>query len=178
MEQDWPPLFGKLADAWTVRRFWNRFWHQFTRKGLTSFSTGFARALGLKKGTNAYSYVHLYTAFFLSGISHAGSIMILPAQVNLTLQDRTGGMIVYFLWQAVAITIEDLVQWVWSTILGGPSASRNWVVRLVGYAWVICSFWFSLPLAAAVQHRVRLGQDALIPFFKSLASQIPIPPMA
>lgn len=177
MEQDWPPLFGRLSDAWTVRRFWNRFWHQFTRKGLTSFSTGFAQALGLKKGTNAYSYVHLYTAFLLSGILHAGSIMILPSQINLTLQDRTAGMVAYFVWQAVAISIEDFVQWGFCTVLGWPNASHSWVIRLLGYSWVICSFWHSLPLAAAVQHQVRLGQDAPIPLFQSLASQISIPPI-
>lgn len=170
-------MFGKLADAWTVRRFWNRFWHQFTRRGLTSFSTGFAQALGLKKGTNAYSYVHLYTAFLLSGILHAGSILILPSQINLTLQDKTAGMIAFFVWQAVAISVEDFVQWVFCTTFGGPNASRSWIVRLVGYSWVVWSFWFSLPLAAAVQHRVRLGQDAPIPVFQSLASQISIPRM-
>jgi len=29
---DWPPLFGKLKEATTVRKFWNRFWHQMIRK--------------------------------------------------------------------------------------------------------------------------------------------------
>lgn len=29
---DWPPLFGRLSEATTVRRFWSRFWHQMIRK--------------------------------------------------------------------------------------------------------------------------------------------------
>lgn len=32
---DWPPLFGKLKEATTVRKFWNRFWHQMIRKVIT-----------------------------------------------------------------------------------------------------------------------------------------------
>ncbi|KAI5980353.1 hypothetical protein EDC04DRAFT_3152737 [Pisolithus marmoratus] len=27
----WPPPFGKWKDAYTIRRFWGRTWHQFTR---------------------------------------------------------------------------------------------------------------------------------------------------
>jgi len=30
--QDWPPLFGRLAEATTVRSFWGKFWHQMIRK--------------------------------------------------------------------------------------------------------------------------------------------------
>lgn len=121
--------------------------------------------------------MHLYAAFLLSGVFHAGSIVILPAQVNLTLQDRTLGMVAFFMWQAAAITLEDFVQWVSCTKLGLPSGSESRFVRLFGYAWVICSFWFSLPLGATVQHRVRLGQDAPIPLFRSLAEKISIPPL-
>jgi len=30
--QDWPPLFGKLSEATTIRNFWASFWHQMIRK--------------------------------------------------------------------------------------------------------------------------------------------------
>lgn len=30
--QDWPPLFGKLKEATTVRNFWGIFWHQMLRR--------------------------------------------------------------------------------------------------------------------------------------------------
>ena len=29
--QDWPPLFGRLSDATTIRDFWGKFWHQQLR---------------------------------------------------------------------------------------------------------------------------------------------------
>lgn len=30
--QDWPPLFGDVWDAFTVRRVWGRFWHKLIRR--------------------------------------------------------------------------------------------------------------------------------------------------
>lgn len=32
IEQDWPPLFGKLAEVTTVRKFWGQFWQQMMRR--------------------------------------------------------------------------------------------------------------------------------------------------
>ncbi|KAI0768217.1 hypothetical protein BD413DRAFT_716457, partial [Trametes elegans] len=48
---DWRPIFGKHSDAYTLRRFWGRTWHQNLR---IYFSTGgrtVTNALGLKKGS-------------------------------------------------------------------------------------------------------------------------------
>jgi len=30
--ESWPLLFGSFLDAWSIRRFWRRFWHQMLRK--------------------------------------------------------------------------------------------------------------------------------------------------
>jgi hypothetical protein len=32
MPQDWPPLFGNVFEAYTVRKCWGRVWHQLLRK--------------------------------------------------------------------------------------------------------------------------------------------------
>jgi len=29
---EWPELFGPLAEAYTIRRFWSRTWHQYNQK--------------------------------------------------------------------------------------------------------------------------------------------------
>ncbi|OTA92441.1 hypothetical protein M434DRAFT_31826 [Hypoxylon sp. CO27-5] len=173
--EDWPPLYGKLCEATTVRKFWSKFWHQMIRKGITSFSTAFARFLGMKKGSTPYSYVHLWTAFAISGAFHAGSMLILPSPVNITLSERTVGILLYFLWQALAITLEDFVQWTWRQVFGPKTPGWSTVV---GYVWVVCSFWFSLPLAGDVMARIRLGQDPPLPspVFTSLVERVPLKP--
>ncbi|KAI6047546.1 hypothetical protein EDC04DRAFT_633642 [Pisolithus marmoratus] len=46
--RSWPAPFGKWKDAYTIRRFWGRTWHQFTRHTFTpSVLTGTNVALGI-----------------------------------------------------------------------------------------------------------------------------------
>lgn len=110
------------------------------------------------KGTTRYSYTHLFTAFTISGLMYAGSMAILPSPRNLSLQESTLGVFLLFLYQALAITLEDVVQWVYRKIRVerpmGPWAAY------VGYVWVVFSFWHLLPLAGDVMLRLRMGQDA------------------
>ncbi|KAI1182832.1 membrane bound O-acyl transferase family-domain-containing protein [Nemania serpens] len=162
--EDWPPLFGKLSEAWTVRRFWNRFWHQMIRRPLTSLSSAACRRLGTTKGTTTDTYLRLWIAFLISGAMHAGSMLILPSPANLTLAERTVGIFGFFAWQAAAITSEDLVQWAWKSVHGGDSSPAAWWTRALGYAWVVVSFWVSLPMAGDVMLRLRMGQDTPLPF--------------
>ncbi|KAI0107213.1 membrane bound O-acyl transferase family-domain-containing protein [Nemania sp. FL0031] len=161
--EDWPPLFGKLSEAWTVRRFWNRFWHQMIRRPLTSLSKTASRGLRTTKGTTADTYLRLWIAFLISGTMHAGSMLILPSPANLTLAERTVGILGFFAWQAAAITIEDLVQWIWKSVHEDDTSPTAWTTAL-GYAWVVASFWFSLPMAGDVMLRMRMGQDPPLPF--------------
>ncbi|KAI8632625.1 membrane bound O-acyl transferase family-domain-containing protein [Xylariaceae sp. FL1651] len=167
--KDWPPLFGKLSEAWTVRRFWNRFWHQMIRRPLTALSEAAVSHMNIEKGSTTSTYLRLWIAFAISGIMHAGSMVILPSPANLTLADRTVGIFCFFVWQAVAITLEDLMQWVWKLsrdrVGGQPVASSSpplWVTVL-GYVWVVASFWFSLPMAGGVMLKLRMGQDTPLP---------------
>ncbi|KAI1176310.1 membrane bound O-acyl transferase family-domain-containing protein [Nemania sp. FL0916] len=162
--EDWPPLFGKLSEAWTVRRFWNRFWHQMIRRPLTSLSDAASRKLGASKGSTTDTYLRLWIAFTISGAMHAGSMLILPCPANLTLADRTVGMIVFFMWQAAAITVEDFVQWAWELFYGDDTSPVARWATVLGYAWVVTSFWISLPMAGDVMLRLRMGQDTPIPF--------------
>lgn len=78
----------------------------------------------------------------------------------------------YFLWQAAAITFEDFVQWGWKRVFRPPKGP----VHLIGYIWVICSFWFSLPWAGDVMMRVKMGEVSPFPFAISapLVSRIPL----
>ncbi|RXW19783.1 hypothetical protein EST38_g6073 [Candolleomyces aberdarensis] len=36
--EDWPLLFGSLGEAYTVRRFWGKFWHQLLRRLMRTLS--------------------------------------------------------------------------------------------------------------------------------------------
>jgi hypothetical protein len=133
--------------------------------------------LHIKRGTNLSSYFQLWLAFFTSGCMHAASMMMLPAPVNITWQERTLGMLQFFLWQAAAITFEDFVQW---TLRGRWETSRRWRLLRpwIGYVWVTCSMWYSLPFAGDVMLRIRLQEKSFLPFTLVgpwIKSHVPIP---
>ena len=77
--------------------------------------------VGIKRGTNMFSYTQLRLAFTLSGIFHALSQLMAPSPINITSEERTVGIFLFFLWQAAAITIEDCVHWLWKEGGGGDS---------------------------------------------------------
>ncbi|KAG2121322.1 membrane bound O-acyl transferase family-domain-containing protein [Suillus clintonianus] len=125
----WPNLFGKWKDAYTIRRFWGRTWHQFLRRFLAPFGQKMAVYLGFKSGTNGSSYTQLYTAFFVSGIAHLGGDAVLNSS-------RLGVSFPFFIYQALGITFEDMV--IAAARRAGVQETK-WT-RKVGYVWVIC--WF------------------------------------
>ncbi|RXW19039.1 hypothetical protein EST38_g6808 [Candolleomyces aberdarensis] len=128
---DWPPLFGSFTDAYTVRNYWGRVWHQF----LTAHGTFFANVLGIPKG-RFRSYFSLYVAFFISGLIHYfGDYKII--------QNWSGGSLIYFTLQAVAITFEDgVVGLVRRSGVKVPPV----LAKLVGYLWVVAWFSFAIPI--------------------------------
>lgn len=61
---------------------------------------------------------------------------------NVTRRDM--GEFAFFMSQPVAITIEDLVRWVWRNC--GRSGGNGRFEAIVGYIWVFAWFSFSLQL--------------------------------
>ncbi|KAJ3782999.1 membrane bound O-acyl transferase family-domain-containing protein [Lentinula aff. detonsa] len=118
----WPDFFGRLADAYTVRRWWGRVWHQQLRRIVSSHGKFLSRhVFGLLPGTIASSYAQLYVAFFLSGLIHVTSFDPRP--------------ICFFLLQAVTITFEDFI----ISVARKAGAQSSFAVHILGYVWVYCS---------------------------------------
>lgn len=99
----------------------------------------------------------------MSGLMHAQSILMMPSPINITFEDRTNGIMWFFLLQAAAITVEDFVQW--SLRHMGLSFTNHSAIRTYfGYTWVVAFFWYSLPFAGDVCLRIRSGEQ---PMFKA-----------
>ena len=134
--------------------------------------------LGVKRGSSISSHSQLWLAFAISGVTHAQSFHILPCPDNITFNERTVGVVQFFLWQAAAITFEDFAQWAWRQAGGktsGPSIFRT----VVGYVWVICSFSYSVPLGVDIWLRIRVGEEPFLPFtlVGPWMKYVPIPPI-
>ncbi|KAF7341224.1 MBOAT-2 domain-containing protein [Mycena venus] len=134
--EEWPPFFGSPAEAYTIRRLWGRTWHQLMRRFITTHGKFFAhRVLGLRPGTNASSYIQLFTAFLLSASVHYGAEVI-------ALRSWHGGAFVFFMLQPFAIILEGFVL----HIARSAGLKNGFAVRLVGYAWVWAWFTLTLPV--------------------------------
>ncbi|MCJ1401071.1 hypothetical protein MMC11_004283 [Xylographa trunciseda] len=175
--EDWPPHFGRLTDVTTVRDFWGKYWHQTVRRLFNAYTGALVDLLGIRRGTNASSYTQLWAAFLFSGCMHANAMRGIPAPANLELQDYTVGWLQFFFFQAAAITFEDGVQWTWRR-LRGEMEGRSLLRTLVGYAWVTCWLWWSLPFVGDLMLRMRIGETNVLPFslVASWMEYMPIPP--
>lgn len=103
---------------------------------LSQPATRIVRALALRKGSLASKYTQLYLTFGISCIFHQFQMFFVTR--------RDMGEFAFFMLQPVAITAEDLVQWVYRQ-LRGPSPAGSFE-KLFGYVWVVVWFSFSLHL--------------------------------
>lgn len=100
--EDWPPLFGKLSDAYLISRAWGRTWHQLLRRPFGILTPYMQNWLGAtSRGTKRT--VSLICSFAISGCFHwAGAL-------NLPWTPSAHGLFTYFIMQAPVIRLEDLV---------------------------------------------------------------------
>lgn len=70
--QAWPPLFGDVTQAYTLRRWYSHFWHKAMRKAFTIHAVvATEKRLGLRKHTILGRSVIVLLSFFFSGIMHS-----------------------------------------------------------------------------------------------------------
>ncbi|KAJ2919982.1 hypothetical protein MD484_g506, partial [Candolleomyces efflorescens] len=144
--EDWPPLFGKLGEAYTVRRFWGKFWHQLLRRFLTAHADFITyRIFQLRRQTIPATSLKFFFAFFFSGLSHYASDCMI-------LNNWSGGAMCTFVIQAFAIGAEALVNMVSERF--GRQIVPNAFTKLLGYVWVVWwvgyswAFWIA-PVVAS-----------------------------
>ncbi|KAJ5664634.1 hypothetical protein N7462_011447 [Penicillium macrosclerotiorum] len=160
--EDWPPAFGRMADAYTLRNFWGKFWHQFVRDPFTTPSNFIARdVLHLPRPSILERYTNVFLVFLISGITHVVSDHIQGVPL-----EKTGSMH-FFLSFVLGYMIEDGVQYIWknSRSSGNTNGSANanakssdapeavtplWQ-KVVGFVWVLAwlavtSTWFLEPI--------------------------------
>ncbi|KAH6953682.1 hypothetical protein BKA56DRAFT_239428 [Ilyonectria sp. MPI-CAGE-AT-0026] len=88
--EDWPPLFGSVAQCYTVANVWGKFWHGYLRQvsgvprrilaNLTQPVLGFSHAIinagGIPKRSLLAYGIHLFIAFLLSTFFHILSLYV------------------------------------------------------------------------------------------------------
>lgn len=150
-----PPIWGRLSDAYSVRQFWGKTWHQTLRRPLTSVSNFIMHDfLRFRKGSLFARYSKLLICFLISGAFHY------PADLALGIPATQSNAITFFATTALVIMLEDGIQHIFHRIGGGGS---KWS-RYLGYAWVCCYLYWLTPAWGFPAARVVRPRDRLVSF--------------
>ncbi|KAF9030445.1 hypothetical protein BDZ89DRAFT_1112184 [Hymenopellis radicata] len=140
---DWPNNFGSLKDAYTIRGFWGKTWHQMVTRNVTAVGKAVRNLFGKKKNSFAAYATLLVTAFAVSGLMHCGGDAMMDFK-------HSGKSMPFFLLQAAGIAFEQTV------ISAGNRlgiAGSGW--RLVGFMWV--GLWFNFSAVQYIDSAIQAG---------------------
>ncbi|KAL1795035.1 hypothetical protein ACET3X_006851 [Alternaria dauci] len=136
-------LFGSFSNAWSVRRYWSRHWHNFVYYSYSGHIKCMTRGwLGMQRGTIT-RLVENTLVFFVSGLVHS----------LVRWQQSPSGDCWAITWWYVVQVLPMIIEWgvatQWSkmrTWLGFGSDAK-WLQKVeyaIGYLWVIAWFLFSV----------------------------------
>lgn len=139
---DWPPFFGSIAEAYTVRRFWASYWHRLVYRSFTAHAGYLAhRVLRLRRG--AFSRYLINTLVFVfSGLMHYAVAWLSMPETCAAYGCGNS----FWLWplQVLGMAAESLVQAAFGymekrlVLNQGGTVLSNAVKKTIGYGWVIC----------------------------------------
>ncbi|PLN84691.1 membrane bound O-acyl transferase family-domain-containing protein [Aspergillus taichungensis] len=174
---EWPPLFGSLTDAYSVRRFWGKFWHQLLRHPVIFFSKAATSAITRILPTSISRHqrtISLFLIFMASGLTHS----LTDIQYRRYGLTDTFPVLRFFAASFLAFVLETA--WIRVYRAGRSKAGKGFnrfydgvdslpgrvvprlsVERMVGYMWVaawICSLTPSLvyPPLRVLEHKASL----------------------
>ncbi|KAK1254758.1 hypothetical protein MKX08_008753 [Trichoderma sp. CBMAI-0020] len=120
--QSWPHIWkGWPSQAYSVRRFWSKYYHQGLRKALTGPADWIIDWV-MPRGSLISRYSRLTLAFLLSAILHHQG------------EGSETGHLIFFSSQALAIMLEDAVQKLYSF---SPIQLPRRIEHAFGYLWVL-----------------------------------------
>jgi hypothetical protein len=143
---EWPPLFGDITKAYTIRGFWASYWHLLIYRSFSGFiGLGMKRMDILGRKGPASRLLHNALVFVASGFMH---VMVRWVRSGGTC-GKCGcwGIFWWFVLQPVGIAIEAVVIEVARSMLMRHHGVSSWLKgngrlgmilsRLLGYVWLL-----------------------------------------
>ncbi|KAH6220268.1 hypothetical protein HBI42_105380 [Parastagonospora nodorum] len=130
-------LFGHISEAYTVRRYWGKHWHNYIYASFNGHTQIVTRKwLRMRRGRTSTRLVENTMVFAMSGLMHSA--------VRFVQDPGASDYMVITLWyigQMVPIVIEGIVVVYWQDLKEKFEVKENkWLTRFertVGYVWVI-----------------------------------------
>ncbi|KAJ5947286.1 hypothetical protein N7466_000301 [Penicillium verhagenii] len=158
---EWPPFYGSPSDAYSLRRLWNRTWHQCNAHKLRRISSYIVQnILRLDSEGPVASYPHIVFVFLISALMH----YLIDLSIGLSLS--ISGAVPFFCAQALGVLIEDLVRYTCRSVGNvSPDQPITKGQKILGHIWVGAFLVWSLPAYVyPMLHRGNLGlNDSVIP---------------
>ncbi|KAF2799621.1 hypothetical protein K505DRAFT_345774 [Melanomma pulvis-pyrius CBS 109.77] len=165
-----PPFYGSPCEAYTLRGFWNIFWHQTNEKKFTTISHYLVHDdFTIRRGTTIARCLRILAAFMSSGIMH------MLVDLASGIEFGSSGAMKFFNTQALVLIIEDAVIRAYQRL---PRVMRLSKVAEngIGFSWVSLFLAWSVPTYVyPMMWRSNQGlNDSTIPFtlFSSNAERI------
>ncbi|KAL4876705.1 membrane bound O-acyl transferase family-domain-containing protein [Aspergillus karnatakaensis] len=140
---EWPGLFGSPSNAYSVRKFWGRFWHQLTIPTYIFYGRFASKQiLGLQPGSSLEKTAIAFFVFTISGLSH--SLVGWALGDAALFRDILFFEICFFAAACETLFHKSLRRA--SKILAQTFVLPSLVRRVVGMVWVFVFFFCVSPL--------------------------------
>lgn len=139
--EEWPLLFGNVTEAYSLRAFWGRYWHRIANRSYTNLGRlASRRGFGLSSSTMSDKVTSIFVVFLISGLAH--SLVSWCGGDKRKYMLDTYFFLLNFLGGAVEVTVLKL----WDITLGSThGAHMRLILRIFGYCWVFCFFFWVVP---------------------------------
>jgi hypothetical protein len=131
--EDWPSMFGSPLEAYSLRRYWGRFWHRLVYRPYLGLAVVVAGRLHIRSlGPQVEKTFLAFLIFLISGMAHA--IVSLHSGNFMEAVDDLAFYCINF----AVIAAEGMIQHLtWPIRRFLPS----WFCKIIGFVWVF-TFWF------------------------------------
>jgi hypothetical protein len=138
-------LFGPIGEAWNVRRYWGKHWHNYVYHSFSGHVKCVTRGwLGIRRGRLVTRLLENTAVFVLSGLMHT------LVRWQQSPRSDIWAISLWYVGQMLPIVAESVVSLYWRKVRKswGIRDDAKWVNRAeyaVGYCWVTGWFMWSVP---------------------------------
>jgi hypothetical protein len=137
--EDWPPLFGNIRDATSVRNFWGKYWHRLVYRSYTSYGIWITKnVLRLPRDSLVGKMFINFFVFAISGCAHAIAVRQLGFSCGFWEE------LMFYCSSFVAVMLEGLVFTVFAKLTRGYKINSS-ISNTIGYVWVFTYLFITLP---------------------------------
>ena len=137
--EDWPRLYGSVFEAYTMRRFWGKFWHRLVQRSYGAHGSVISRKiLRLPPGSVTDRICVSFSIFLTSGVVHA--FITVQHGFKCGYWEDLG----FFMMSYAALLGEEGAQRATSQAFG-TTWQKGGTCRVLGYTWVFGFLFWVLP---------------------------------